>query len=793
MSESPLSDLHSPSRDGSGGAPPVPLWMQYIGRGWRIHPVHTVEAGGGCSCGRSKCDKPGKHPSTPHGLKDATIDPEQCRSWFAVGDLAGRISPRNVAIATGAGSDLIVIDLDVKDGFDGVANFAAVVAPYGGVPETLTAITGSGGRHLYFRYPPGPKQAVKNSDNKIGKHIDVRADGGYVIAAPSRHASGGVYTWEDLSVPVAAIPSWLLDLVNGKKSRPAGVKPSTKGIFAAVTDAQIPRPPMVTFGADGAPIFPFPRYVIGGPHEWVRDTTLFQFGCALRHHGWDEARIAEELHRCNQAYCDPPLSDETVDQKASQAAQYAPGSTQDLVDDENWHKRITFDDKGKKHPTLNNAQITLLYHEEWRGVLGFDERLVAPIYLREPPFRGNFAGGDFTARKYPSRVLPDDLGRVELWLSTVERLAMKEDVVKKALRLAAMQNHVNPVRDYLARVHDIWDGMPRIDNWLADYAGAARSTENALYGSKWLISACARTMQPGCKVDTILVLQGDQGFKKSTLFAALLPDRSWFIDQLGDIHKRADAALSLAGKWIIEISDGAAFKGRDVDLMKSFITSQTDWFRAPYAQAFEEHPRRSVFGMSANPKELFDDPTGARRFWVVEVGRTSAGPHSVELSAIRDQLWGEAVYRYLAGEPWWLTPEQEVVARERQAISTSTDAWVDQIDIWLSAQAPVNVPTRDGRRVVVRIQDVLVGALRLETKDHTLPTQKRVRTALDKLGYYKGRVNMPTAMSESIAKRAKREIYHIEDATQEEKVAGAIAPEQNSWLAPLMIGSTRSN
>ena len=767
--------------------------MQYISRGWRIHPVHTIETSGACSCGR-QCDKPGKHPATAHGLKDATSDLEQCRGWFAVGGLNGQLVQRNVAIATGAGSNLIVIDLDNKDGFDGAANFAALAAVHGGIPETLTAITGSGGKHLFFTYPPGVKEHVKTGDNVLGKHIDVRADGGYAIVAPSRHVCGGTYQWVDLSIPPAVIPAWLQAACNGRKPKTRDTKTKAKtarpggGVFAAVTDATVPSRPMVTFDAAGAPVFPYPRYVQGGPHDWARNPTLFSYGCGLRRYAWEREQIALELHRCNNEYCDPPLNDNEVDRIAEQAADYEPDPglppPPPAGYDESWREQITYTDKGKKHPTMANAQLTLLRHYQWQHILGYDERIVAPVFLAPPPFGADYAGGDFAERKYPSRVGPTDLWRIEMWLSTAERLSVSEDNVKKATRLVAEQNRVNPVKDYLAAAHDIWDGVPRINNWLADYAGVERSDETARYGSKWLISACARAMEPGCKVDTILVLQGDQGFKKSTLFAALLPDREWFADQVGDLNRPADAALGLAGKWIIEISDGAAFKGRDVDLMKSFVTRQVDWFRAPYASAFENHPRQGVFGMSANPKELFEDPTGARRFWVVNVGRTMADPRAVELSAIRDQLWGEAMHRYLAREPWWLTPDEEAVARDRQALSSITDAWIDLIEAWLHTTPSTGAPFRDGRRVVVRLRDILTGALRLDVKDQTPTYQKRVRTALDHLGYIKARVDRPAV--ENGGKRGKAEIYHALDATPTEKVAGALAPEQGGWHTAFM-------
>lgn len=795
MSESPPSDLHFRTLESGPPPPPPPLWLQYISRGWRIHPVYSIESDGSCSCGK-KCDHPGKHPATAHGLKDATTDVDQCRQWFAVGGLDGQLPSRNVSIATGAGSNLIVIDLDNKDGFDGSANFEALAAVSGGYPETLTAITGSGGKHLFFSYPPGVREHVKTSDNVIGKHIDVRADGGYAIVAPSKHFSGGTYQWVDLTVAPAVIPAWLLAACNGRKSKKkttkAATPPTSSRPFAGVNAAAVPTPPIVTFDAEGAPIFPHGPYGSDG-HEWARNPTLFAYGSGLRRYGWELPQLTVELHRCNDTYCVPPLGDDEVDRIAEQAAQYdpEPGISPPPPPgyDESWRDRITFNDKGKKNSTTMNAQITLLNHHQWQGVLGFDERIVAPVFLAPPPFDPSYAGADFLERKYPLRVGPKDLWRFEMWLSATESLTLKETDVKKAVTLVAEQIHINPVRDYLEKVRDTWDGVARIDDWLSDYAGVERTEENSRYGSKWLISACARAMDPGCKVDTILVLQGAQGFQKSTLFAALVPDRSWFTDSIGDLNRQADAALGLAGKWIIEISDGAAFKGRDVDLMKSFITRQVDWFRAPYASNHEEHPRHSVFGMSANPKEIFEDPTGARRFWVVNVGRTMAGPRAAELSAIRDQLWGEAMHRYLIHERWWLTPEEESIARDRQALSTSTDSWIDRIDSWLHTAPQNGAPFREGRRVVVRVSDIMANALRLEVKDQSKAFQIRIRTALDHLGYDKDRVNIPAA--EGHGKRGKREIYHTADATPEEKLSGAMAPEQAAWMPTLTTPATK--
>jgi hypothetical protein len=176
-------------------------------------------AGGMCACPkRDACGSPGKHPLTANGVKDATDDPAQLQAWRERYPLA------NWGIATGARSGLVVVDLDIKPGKDGRASLKAL----GTVPRTRVIRTGSGGLHLYFQHPGG---YVPNSGGKLGLGIDVRGDGGYVVAPGSSHISGGTYTVAIDAEP-APLPAWLL-------ARPAGntaVEPAAaprRGFFPA--------------------------------------------------------------------------------------------------------------------------------------------------------------------------------------------------------------------------------------------------------------------------------------------------------------------------------------------------------------------------------------------------------------------------------------------------------------------------------------------------------------------------------------------------------------------------------
>lgn len=178
-------------------------------KGWRIIPIHWPRIGAtgkaSCSCGNPECASVGKHPLTPEGLKQGTVAPTAIGAWWAKWPAA------NCGIVTGAESGIIVLDVDTRDG--GGESLGELMDSYGQLPETLEVQTGSGGLHLFFNHPG---RRIPNSTSKVGKGIDVRGDGGYVVAPPSLHASGQRYAWRDeagINSPIADAPDWLLHLM----------------------------------------------------------------------------------------------------------------------------------------------------------------------------------------------------------------------------------------------------------------------------------------------------------------------------------------------------------------------------------------------------------------------------------------------------------------------------------------------------------------------------------------------------------------------------------------------------
>jgi hypothetical protein len=174
------------------------LALEYVARGWAVFPLFHI-AEGKCSCnGRKNC-RPGKHPLTHHGWKDASTDPAQVRAWWRDSPLA------NIGIATGVVSSLVVLDIDSEDAR---RVLDAAMASLGvTLPETWTVRTGDGWHH-YFTVPSG---LVVPSHNPIYP-ISLQGDKAYVVGVGSIHKTGRVYSWEHHldDRTLAAAPDWLL-------------------------------------------------------------------------------------------------------------------------------------------------------------------------------------------------------------------------------------------------------------------------------------------------------------------------------------------------------------------------------------------------------------------------------------------------------------------------------------------------------------------------------------------------------------------------------------------------------
>lgn len=299
-------------------------------------------------------------------------------------------------------------------------------------------------------------------------------------------------------------------------------------------------------------------------------------------------------------------------------------------------------------------------------------------------------------------------------------IADSEDYECRAFDLIAQQtakqNQYSPVERYLS-------GLPECEDLaiLEDLATRYLNDSDPLYNiyvKKWLIAAVARALDPGCKVDTALILQGSQGIGKSTFFKVLAGQ--WFDDSLGSMSDK-DERLKLHRAWVVEWAElESIFKRRDVAAVKAFLSSSADYIRLPYERTVEEMPRHSVIVGSTNQEEFLADPTGSRRFWVIPCNQAI----DIELlRSERDRIWAAAVAAYRAGEQWWLTTEEQQQTNEASEIYEVSDPWDVPIAAWLETATTITT------------NKILTDCLNRDLADQKKADEMRVSSILQRLGY----------------------------------------------------------
>jgi predicted P-loop ATPase len=378
-----------------------------------------------------------------------------------------------------------------------------------------------------------------------------------------------------------------------------------------------------------------------------------------------------------------------------------------------WRTRLLRPDKGKLIACFDNAALMLENSPEWAGVLGYNE----------------FVGGILIRRPAPAPVSAvvgaeiEDVFDTEAirWLERRGILA-KTDMVRRVIDLLARRNSFHPVADYL-RSLPAWDGVKRLGTWLEKYCHVEPSKYAQAVGEKFLIGAVARVMQPGCKMDNLLVLEGLEGIGKSTAGRILAGD-DWFTDQLSEIGSQ-DCSMQLRGRWFIELSELDALSRPETSRIKAFFSRQTERFRLPYGARIVDIKRQCVFFGTTNADTWSKDESGGRRYWPVHC----QGPIDRDgLRRDRDQLWAEALAAYEAGVAWWLEDAETIAAaKEEQRGRYEEDPWYEAVIKFAEQEAD----TDDGSVTVTQILERL--GIELPSQDQT--KRNRVARCLKRAGW----------------------------------------------------------
>lgn len=377
-----------------------------------------------------------------------------------------------------------------------------------------------------------------------------------------------------------------------------------------------------------------------------------------------------------------------------------------------WKDQLARTENGSLIAHMQNVELILGNDERWAGVIAFSAFSSKIVKLRTPPYGGGTGDwGDI-----------DDI-RVMKWLAQQYNLRVKASSVIEAVSVVAHDHAFHPVRNYLNKLE--WDRVPRLDTWLNTVMGVAQSGYSAKVGKRWMISAVARVMRPGCKADSVMILEGGQGEGKSTAMSILGGD--WFMDTpfaLGD----KDGFQAIRGKWIIELGELDSFNKAESTKAKQFFSASTDTYRESYGRRTNDVPRQCVFVGTTNQDEYLKDATGNRRYWPVACTKVDLE----QLREIRDQLWAEAMFCYEAGEIWWVNRDETAMFSEAQDERFVVDEWEGPILNWLE-ESQIGETTSGS--------EVLASALKLDFGHWGKPEQMRVGAIMHRLGWR--RVRLP--------------------------------------------------
>ena len=393
-----------------------------------------------------------------------------------------------------------------------------------------------------------------------------------------------------------------------------------------------------------------------------------------------------------------------------------------------------------------NVCTILTFHPAWIGVLVYDSFSECVIKTREPPWP------DFEKRVRTEPVKPNarrtitnewtelDSKQLVNWLAREEGITVTDKITDGAAEIVANAMERHPPRDYLRA--QTWDGVPRLDTMLHVYFKADNTPYTRGVSSRWMISAVARVMEPGCQADCALILESKkQGRGKSTGLE-ILASPAWFADSGLDIGNK-DSYQNLRGVWIYEIGELEGVRGREVTKVKNFVSARSDRYRKSFGRRNVDVPRQGVLAGTTNEIEYFQDTTGNRRFLPIKV---KGDVDREALRRDRDQIWAEAHHRYLAGEPWHVnTPEFRALCEDQQQDRVRDDVWAPKIAAWLQNPTIMAIGA-DGQLGSKRINisngvlthEVLEGALNKPTGDATRGDEMRVATILRGWGYEPG-------------------------------------------------------
>lgn len=612
--------------------------------------------------------KASKAPAIDKWRSEASSNSDTIERWQKSSSFFG--------VPTGPDNGFWVLDLDKhKEGF--------TFPRESELPFTLSQTTKSGGVHYFFKWDDD--RPIRNKAG-VMTGVDVRGDGGYVVTCPS---TGYMFTKKRVNFKndILEAPDWLYDMLSGTvvKSSVEAIVPldEVKEVldFLDPTDEEFE-------SRDGWQSMLRSVYSATGGSEEGKQLFL---DWSNRHGGPWNKPVETEVERDWGSYkvgVDNGTTWGTAMHFAVKKGMIVPNKP--VVSDTAslQQKDDAILHKNKKNGRLINTSNNLNQILKCEYVMGkanplhntfvFDEFAQEAVIFNELPWTRNRSG---------TSVRDTDSEELSYYLSEKYGLEYGDKRLMTAILTVSKRQSQHPVRNFLSGLE--WDGKKRLENWLTKWCGVKDNMYTRAVAKKVLVAAVKRVFEPGCKFDNLMVLEGPQGCRKSTLLKVL--GKNWYsaphINLNSLAEGKADAITNCFGSWIIEMEEMASVCQADEKVMKKFLSTAEDTLTLKYDRLKSTFKRQFVMVGTINLKgdgRYLRDITGGRRIWPINVGKTKRRPIDIEkFEKEVNQLWAEAYMLYKEDYPLFLSSQEERLAEKEQKMRTVKYQGLDIVEDWV--------------------------------------------------------------------------------------------------------------
>jgi hypothetical protein len=548
---------------------------------------------------------------------------------------------------------LIVVDVDVegpthkKDGRE----FWAKFSEENGIPDTYTVGTPSGGYHYYFKLPESINADTFSPPGEMAQGVDLKWNG-WVGAPPSQGysiLSGNITTIE---VAPPSLMMYLSSIVKGGGTKTFDFVGSDKPLVLhrpfSVAQLHELRKKIEWLQTNGSLSRAEWRDGIFSMKAGIDDPALLDEMLEKWSHNRAYAPGDEELAREMAARSDKhgPIGPGTVLAILRQVAQRegapiveTPFTTQEIIDRSKIQVGFNKDGSLKVEASESNAAalIGAIFDDK---ILYHDSRTDLYIYK----------GKSHSDTELVNMFLP-------IIQSPTYGLGMekfRKSQVAAGLDVLMSARQKDPHKEYLKSLK--WDGVKRIERFFPDYVGTEDSEYTRLVGKNFWTSIAARGLRPGCKFDSMVVLEGHEGIAKSSLVEAIGGEYT-YTPAKKDALKDLDTLRAMHQSVIVELPELLGLVGESSEVVKGFLAKPFDHIRALFAKKAMKSMRGFVFIGTTNSDKYLAATMGIRRFWPIRIPRHVKFINMSAVKCDRDQLFAEGIELLNDGHKYWHVPE----------------------------------------------------------------------------------------------------------------------------------------